>query len=849
MWIIIFFLGFLPTAQSNEIIEFNKELSESDYLKLHRNQKFLAAIKKYQYIDLEILNQGEDSKELYFAIKDNKSRDYWGQLTYKTHLSLGLNTLSINTNRNVGERGSSKYQRLINKNKIKEIFIVFNPEKRSTKESLKLTKIRFYNLPQPKISKGISYFLFGDYSELDYPFASKITDKTRYSKKQAGFETIKLWRKRDAQIAPLAWSKSLSVKKATFSMNLAKGEYNIELVWDELGYWEAPFWSIRKWMYQGGPLLVETRTDWSAFLKDLFRFQHLSIQKPFDSLRQEIFKPVKRSINHPGGKLSFTFSGDASGVSLNSLLIYPKDKSKQADEFNSKLIGLYEHEFDAKYRLIKTNKKEVTQKVTLSDFENQKNYYDCVPRVSKKYVLLQGENVKIRLCFHGLKGQKISFSFKDKNKARFYRIVPYLGAFDLNHESYGLRPHHLEPFNGKSYKPRNNFEVIEVELNPKKDKKLSLQISYQKGKERFDLKLITFKKKSDLAPIKVGFFGPTPMPFTYFEGRGKNQWIRDLHKNTLNKLRQEDIGFITDSYKMSLEYNKLRNKFQLLTDSSFTQNKKKKYVYFYQAKDLKSLIAGHPRNSAQKEKDYDINLKQEFSRLQKSSMSPKFVYLYSDEATGYRDAVKKDIRRFHKIKKRIPSLSLGGFGNLYDEKKGKELYKLWDVGFYTDLPNQSYVKKLSKWHKNWGVYNLCAEPNAPMKLCYGIILYKLHHAGVKTILEWHLNSAQNYPYFDLDGREADIAMLVTNEVGELKETYRYRELQNGLRIYNKLLALDKYLAGRKAPGLSETKARDWLDSVKKIPTFPVKKLIKSYQGQDLSNFYLKLDQYCEKFLR
>lgn len=227
------------------------------------------------------------------------------------------------------------------------------------------------------------------------------------------------------------------------------------------------------------------------------------------------------------------------------------------------------------------------------------------------------------------------------------------------------------------------------------------------------------------------------------------------------------------------------------------------------------------RNSVQSEASYQKKLEAQIK--QKSN----FVYLYSDEATGYRNAVDQDLKILSKLKKKIPSLMLGGFGNLFDLEKGRSLYKSWDVGLYHDMTSSNDLVLLNQWHKQWGLYNICSEPNAPIKLCCGLVLYKLFQAGVMNIMEWHLNSNQNYLYFDLDGREADIAMLLTDETGKLFETYRYKELQSGLLIFYKLLALNEYLKNRKAPGLMEMKAKKWLEKLQIEPTFPVKKLLNS----------------------
>ena len=144
----------------DEVFLRDQKIAESTYLKLAKDPDFLAKLRKYQYLSIEIENNGNDKKEFYFVIKDHKSKSYWEQLTYKTILNPGMNVLIVDTKQNVGERGSYKIQRKINKQKIREVFVVFNPEKTTTKEKILLRNLRFFNLQPPKRPAGLHYFLF-----------------------------------------------------------------------------------------------------------------------------------------------------------------------------------------------------------------------------------------------------------------------------------------------------------------------------------------------------------------------------------------------------------------------------------------------------------------------------------------------------------------------------------------------------------------------------------------------------------------------------------------------------------------------------------------------------------------
>ena len=148
---------------------------------------------------------------------------------------------------------------------------------------------------------------------------------------------------------------------------------------------------------------------------------------------------------------------------------------------------------------------------------------------------------------------------------------------------------------------------------------------------------------------------------------------------------------------MNFTYNKTKTKFKLEGDTTYSQFLTHSYVYFYNSKFLKDLIGGNLRNSVQSEASYQKKLEAQIK--QKSN----FVYLYSDEATGYRNAVDQDLKILSKLKKKIPSLMLGGFGNLFDLEKGRSLYKSWDVGLYHDMTSSNDLVLLNQWHKQWGL--------------------------------------------------------------------------------------------------------------------------------------------------
>ena len=825
LWLIVFFLlcSYQVFAKT---ISLSKKLNEDSYLNLESQNEIVAAIKENDQISIIVENEGSARKEFYFGIKDTATKDYWGQFTFKTNLKRGTNYLNIDLDRNVGERSSQKYQRKIDKEKITKIFIVFNPDKESTDESIVIKEIKFTKRNKIILNSKGKFFLFSDKRTKDYEFADYIdTNLVDLKSNENGFTKLDLWQVRDAKIAPKAWSESIGVKKASLKFNLAKNRYKFILNWNELGYWEPPFWKMRKIVVNGKPKVIETRSSWNDYLEDYFTFYPPNLQNSFEQLKNRIFKPVEFEINHKGGVLTFDIEGDPSGASLNSLWIYPVADRKKAKKDYNNILNYFEEEFNAFYRKLEKDK---VDSVAIT----RENQYSNLVFIEK--------NAKARLSFRlkNLKGKKIRVEVKDARDLEIHSSVAAYTAQDLNHESYAEGISHFEK-NKKRYVSSND-EVWELVFTPTMGQS-EIVLAADKIRKKFSYEFIKvlFPEK----PIKVGFFGASLVGETYFEGKGKDKWITKNSENSFEILKSE-VDFLTDSFSLGFSYNKSNDYFTLSTDPLYSRFFKGKERFVYSATELKSILSGNQRNAAQSKDLYDENLRRALTLLNKDR---DYIYLYSDEPTGYRDAVKEDTKRYYELKKQLPGFKLGGFGNLFDEKnKGaKSLYDLWDVGFYADLPSKEYIAKNNKRHKLWGLYNLCAELDADLVTCYGKLLYLLSRDGVKYFLEWHLNSSQNYPYFDLDGREADISFLKTNKKGEVFETPRFKAFKNGIEVYKKLLKLDEL----EQAGKLDAQSLVWLNNLRKDKYIPIKAYLERTASLEDGNFYTTLDSILRSALK
>lgn len=195
-------------------------------------------------------------------------------------------------------------------------------------------------------------------------------------------------------------------------------------------------------------------------------------------------------------------------------------------------------------------------------------------------------------------------------------------------------------------------------------------------------------------------------------------------------------------------------------------------------------------------------------------------------------------------------MKFGGFGNLYTWAEGKKLYKNWDYGLYSEIPGEERFKKLKAVGQKIGVYNLCAEPTADLSFCFGPLLYRLGSSGISRYFEWHASAIHNYPGFDLDGREADIALFYPSIDGEVSITKRFLDASIGLQSAKKFGLLEKYLNERKAPGHKDNMAMKWLKKIKSRKLFPIKDYRQNYVASvhSYEKDLKKLDKFLETFL-
>lgn len=845
---------------------FAQTFNEGEYYNYSISKKLKKKLIKYDNIEFNLYNPTNEKKEFYLVFEDNRSNDYWSKLNFKTTIIPGENHLSFNLKRYVGERGSIRHARGINYKKLKKMFMVINPDQNKNIK-YKITNLKYTNNLQVKLPKGAFAYNFQKSSlkTLALKIFTNTTEKSLYKKRKGfGFEKIDVWQFRNSHIAPHYLSHSISVKKAIFKIKAPKGKYKIRMIWDELGYWDIPFWKKRSMVINGVRFSPKVRGV-SEFLNKLFSFKDepLITSHPFDYFFKKIFENYDQTINNKGHYLEFKFEGDVSAVALNALFVWPIEKDKQMNIFFDQLKKYSKNKMDQKYRYIK-NKKDKRVKLSLAKVDISKEFLPqnlCNNKNPFENTFSNNGQKNIDLCISSNSKRPVNISFTNFTNGKYkidssaFTIKKYQYQFksiDLNHETYQLEANRLMKSTStiKFDKYRTRYISISFFGGAYKAGKYVGNIILKQGKNILKRKMTIniLNTKYPILPVSAGVIGLNPFPQTYFKDVRLNNLREASYFGALKLLQEIGLSLYTDIPAPFVSYKKPSyESFELNTNKSlnFLNKSKSKNVFFYNGDFSKKFFNDDQRNISQSQSVYYANMRSELEKFQKKSKK-KMIYLYSDEATGYRNAVNSDLRLIKLYHNRFPSLLFGGFGNLYDWDKGKELYKAWNFGLYSDIPSQQLFKKVKRYNKEFGVYNLCADSQYDLSFCFGIQLYRLYKANIKYYFEWHAAAIHNYPYMDLDGREADIGIFYPTKTGDVGITKRYRQVSDGLEIFKKLLLLEKYLINIKAPGQKVHKARRWLKNLLRAQLFPIKRYYdQNYRNNSKLTF--QLDQYLQMF--
>ncbi len=832
--------------------KYSLKISKKGYYNLRFKDALMKDWSGYDFVALDVYNENKEIVPFALSLGDGKSKGYWTQINHHTSLGSGWNYLRLSLKEYIGERGSVKVKRYLDlKNLKKGYFDIMADSKRELKSPLYIDNIRLLKLQPPQVPEGIIAIDFVHKKHQVYPGFIPVTSHLKYHPKAGiGFKETQIWKSHDSFYADTLHRDAILINNGKFLVNLKNGSYYVVLVADYLGYWDIPFWQYRKITIQGETVREQRRSGIYDFIESTLRFEKVipgPKTSPYQTYLKAIFNPILKKVRVKRGILEIGCIGDTSGIGLNSLIIFPAEKKSVGHKFLKKLDQYQQQEYENLVRKVDSPRK---QKKSLSAKERKNGFYSAVrwatelikpgdelPSLSTKINLDGGvkERPAVSILVRNItsKSKKLKIKISQLKSSKGLKIssksfnvgygVNHFMSHSANHETYELAPRVLRkmPAKGITLSPQLS-QMIWLQLPITKKMKPGLykgrvKIEVGKNSESIPLTVRVHPYTLPEVDFPVGFFGLNPIYFSYFKHKAIPYREKILRAEALKMIRER--GFTTWSglpvggvqkkgAKWFLKVNQIDELMKQAKRLGFNQP-----IFSYGGSFFKDLVR-YPKNKAFKELGptrYHQTMNRLLDYRQRSLKWLPIIYTFSDEATGYSNKWEQDLVFARKLKQYYPSLQRGGFSHMIEPgKKGYELNLAFSNGSYGNM-NFDYAAKLKEQNKKWGLYNLAVSPFKAGRFSWGEGLFIARKLGLNHRLEWHFALWQNYPYFDLDGRERDAAMIFPKKDGSFDPALKLEWSALGLADFRLLTLLDNL--SKKAKGSLGKDCRDFLASL------------------------------------
>ena len=843
------------------------QFSSRKYYNLDPSEFLKGNWSQYDRIELDVFNGEREFVEFYLTLGDESSRNYWSQLNHKTHLAPGWNHLNFSLDQFLGERGSHRFFRALNRKEIRKFFIVVDPnEAKPQSSNYFVDNIKLSRSPAPVPMKGVYAFDFTSHKDSQKSGFRRVTSQNLYDPDLGfGFVNPRFWRVEDSQWAANSLRYTIGVLGGHFKVKLPNGKYRMQLIIDRLGFWDPSFWKDRTIYLNGTPVFKESRSYANEFLKDLLQFEK-TVPKiedhPYDLYLKKIFNPLEFSFSVVNGELDMEFEGDPTGISLNSLVIWNLENKNNGLTFVSENEKRSKLEFDWMARSVNLGFRPLVKNPPLASVIEPSltlGPSDALPSLSNGMNLQGGNGERVygivQLRGSGRINWKISGSQVLKENLEVFEIIPQYISPDLNHETYMIAGKYL-----------NKMPRPEITMAPGATKFLLFSIDVKMtmgpGIQNADLIFISDKVETKI-PVRlnvvpydlplidfpVGFFGPDPIPFTYFKDHGLEKIRKEYRHEAIKLLGNAGfttftglpaVKLITDDDIWSLD---TRDADEMMTAANRAGMSK---VYFsYGGKFPQEFLDGSLIPSGISEQVFFKKVSPLLKKYLDRKGMPLVVHTFSDEAGGYSDKIAEDVAHAKKIKSVFPFLKLGGFSSP-SEKASTELRSFFDYGFFSNFSRQQLRETGTK--KQWGTYNASPGNLDDPRFTFGPGLFYSRLNGLTHYLEWHSSSVSNFPYYDLDGRESDVTMFQPTSDGRLLPTLRFILANEGLNSFRKLKVLDEAIRSRKGSSEARAAAKKWLQTISSGSFSSRDNILRPGQNFNFRLFCTELDHHLSRLL-
>ncbi|MDD7986601.1 hypothetical protein PQO01_16745 [Lentisphaera marina] len=799
----------------------------------------------YDYIALDIYNPTDIMLDFYLTINDGSHRGYWDQLNHLTRLSPGWNKLKFKIRTYVGERGSVTYKRYLNLANIKKVWFATGIKVPNNGEELYVDNVRL--LPGVALDKfeGLRAFDFVlEKFRTQEGFTGIQSQHTYHDDVGFGFEKARITRELDSKYASLLDRDGLFLTDGAFRVNVPNGEYQVILNVNSLGMWYEHFWKKRQVRINGELVLDENYDDYQGYLKRFLRFADIEPSQddnPYDLYLKEIFSPIEKRVQVKDGKILIEIKGDDYSICLNSLIIYPEAKKTQGKAFLAKLYELQKNEFLSDNRLIQAGKVKGQENLEAKHIKSGV-YFEVIDYPSERIEIneipaMLSDTLDLKSALNGNPGKMLALRLLDKSEHidlsvsglkseeghtisssaihLRYGINQYQSQ-SFNHESYVLAPLFFRDFpeNGRTLeKDLTRVLYYSVDMT---DVKPGLYTGHvlmkrQNGQQKIKVKLQVFPFELPEMNLASGYFGLNPVPAHNLQVEGISKYKDENIRKALKILKKRGFTSFTElpPVRFSSKDGILNlNSYEFEDSLVAAQEYGFKKIFSYGGAFMGSLNLDTQGNIHGMPKDeYHKQAGELLAGVIKKYPSIEIVLNISDEAHGYSQKVERDVKRLNLVQEFYPYLKTGGY--THEIKKGAygtEInFSTFDELSYSTA-NKESIQHAESTGKKWGMYNQGIALEEYNREVFGQAMFTLHKKGAAHMIQWYFNGHQNYPYYDLDGRENDAMMVYPRMDGGLDYGIKFELATQGVEDYRLLQLLDSLAKGAKG-----AKAREWLN--------------------------------------
>lgn len=777
----------------------------------------------YDYLAMDVFNPLDEQVKFALCINDTNGGGYWNQLNHYSTLTKGWNNLRFSINRYVGERGSVRVKRYLDLGHIQKAWFAIAPEdKRKYRDQFLVDNIRLTQAPEILAdTSGMYLFDFVKEGFRTQNGFIGIETKHNYHKDIGfGFVDANIWRSHDSIYADSLYRDGIFVNKGDFRIDVPNGKYIVRLVPFALGEWYEHFWTKRHIKIQGKSVVNDRRDSANDYLENFLRFSEIEPKpsdNPYDLYLKRVFEEIVTEVNVTDGKIIIECNGDDSAIMLNSIIIYPIEQQRSAKNFLEQLYLVQKDEFETISRKIEP--KAIHEAGAINEQDVERGFYsaliDSATQLRYNQVFKsQGDSINLTggrlqrpvqaLLVRNLRrpvgrltvsssslvsttGQKI----KVKPDWLRYGVAQYQ-SHTFNHETYELAPRFLRnfPVGGleidKDYSLLIWLQVPITENVVTGDYTGTINVSLHGQQVNYPVNLLVKDFTLPEVDIAVGFFGLDPIPFSYFKEDGVNEIQKSNRTQVLHALRQR--GFSTWSSLPESTFIKKGNRWAvkaaevdwLMNEARQLGFSEKVFSYgggFPVVLDKYGDIEDQPQDDYRRKTALELR-----KHMSKKEWLP-VVFDISDEASGYSQKVDRDLKRAAMLTEYFPFLRIGGYSHpIPDGKQGAQLNRMLnDISLSSFTEN--YVQKIQKRGDRWGLYNQSIGLFTNNRKDFGQKLIKARQKGCDHVLGWHLVLSQNYPYYDLDGRENDAMMIFPRRDGTFDYALKFEWAAQGLEEY------------------------------------------------------------------